>query len=89
MDSSFTTERLIFLNKQTMNSEKNVYIVPQAIFVNGFIGATIMAGSGQVTQDDDSHEAKSFHPVSDDNRVSTWEDDEDAVSSSSRKSHLW
>ncbi len=92
MASSFITERLISLNRLTMNSEKNIYIVPQAIIVNGCIGATIMAGSshGQATQDDDSHDAKSFQPVCDDNFVSTWgDDDKDEKSSSSYESHLW
>ena len=54
-----------------MNSEKNIYVVPQAIIVNDCIGATIMAGSthGEVDQHDDSHDAKSFQPVCDDNFV--------------------
>ena len=70
-----------------MNTVKNIYVVPQAIVLDCNNHVVLMAGSGdtgQTTQDDDSHPAKPFQPISDDQLGGIWEensDDEDVASS--------
>lgn len=76
-----------------MKTEKNIYIEPQTIIVEGNNDAVLMAGSdqGQTTQDDDSHPAKSFQPIGDEDLIGNWEDESQNwnASSSPEKSRGW
>ena len=74
-----------------MKTEKNIYIEPQTISVEGNNDTVLMAGSdqGQTTQDDDSRPAKSFQPIGDEDLIGSWEDESDNASSSPEKSRGW
>lgn len=76
-----------------MKTEKNIYIEPQTIIVEGNNDTVLMAGSdqGQTTQDDDSRPAKSFQPIGDEDLIGNWEDESQNwnASSSPEKSRGW
>lgn len=75
-----------------MKTEKNIYIEPQTIIVEGNNYAVLMSGSGpkgQVDQRDDSHLAKSFQPIGDEDLIGNWEDESENASSSLDKSRGW
>ena len=75
-----------------MKTEKNIYIEPQTIIVEGNNDTVLMAGSGpkgQVDQNDDSRPAKSFQPIGDEDLIGNWEDESENASSSLDKSRGW